>query len=72
MKLVIYPNIINKLVTYHNKTNEISDISWYIYRDKDFSTSEIGFSTFFEKGPKNAGFTTLKLRKNKISKFLTF
>ena len=31
MKLVIYPNITNKLVTYHNKTNEISDISWYIY-----------------------------------------
>ena len=30
-------------------------------RDKDFSTSEIGFSTFYEKGPKNAGFTTLKL-----------
>jgi hypothetical protein len=40
--------------------------------DKDFSTSEIGFSTFFEKGPKNAGFTTLKFRKNKISKFMTF
>ena len=37
--------------------------------DKDFSTSEIGYSTFFEKGPKNADLTTLKFWKNKISKF---
>jgi hypothetical protein len=35
-------------------------------RDKDFSTSEIGFSTFFEKVPKNASFITLKLKQNQI------
>jgi hypothetical protein len=43
-----------------------------IYLDKDFFTSEIGFSTFFEKDPKNASFTALKFWKNKISKFITF
>jgi hypothetical protein len=30
----------------------------------------IGFSTFFEKGQKNASFISLKLKKNKISKVL--
>jgi hypothetical protein len=39
---------------------EYSNLTQVRNWDKDFSTSEIGFSTFFEKGPKNAGFTTLK------------
>ena len=48
---------LKKLVTTHflNYFEKSSNFLW----DKYFSTSEIGFSTFFEKGPKYAGFTTL-------------